>query len=171
MNPLKFYTITGAIFVLVLGTLSHFFFQWSNNNIIVGLFSAVNESTWEHMKLIFFPMLLYSVFAIPKLKDNYPCITSAFLSGTLTGTFLIPVIFYTYTGILGYHLLVLDILTFVLSLIAAFYLVFHLSVSCRMNSCVHFLYILVYFMIISFAVFSFFPPNIGLFADPAYPVK
>ena len=171
MNPLKFYTITGAIFVLVLGTLSHFFFQWSNNNIIVGLFSAVNESTWEHMKLIFFPMLLYSVFAIPRLKGNYPCITSAFLSGTLVGTFLIPVIFYTYTGILGYHLFILDILTFVLSVMAAFYLVFQLSVSCSMNRFLPFLYFLVYFMILSFAVFSFFPPNIGLFADPASPVK
>ena len=171
MNPLKLYTITGAIFVLVLGTLSHFFFQWSNDNLIVGLFSAVNESTWEHMKLIFYPMLLYSVFAIPRLKGNYPCITSAFLSGTLTGTFLIPVIFYTYTGILGYHLFILDILTFVLSVMAAFYLVFQLSVSCSMNRFLPFLYFLVYFMILSFAVFSFFLPNIGLFADPASPVK
>ena len=171
MNPLKLYTITGAIFVLVLGTLSHFFFQWSNDNLIVGLFSAVNESTWEHMKLIFYPMLLYSVFAIPRLKGNYPCITSAFLSGTLTGTFLIPVIFYTYTGILGYHLFILDILTFVLSVMAAFYLVFQLSVSCSMNRFLPFLYFLVYFMILSFAVFSFFPPNIGLFADPALSVK
>ena len=171
MNPLKIYTITGAISVFVLGTLSHFFFQWSNDNLIVGLFSAVNESTWEHMKLIFFPMLLYSVFAIPRLKGNYPCITSAFLSGTLVGTFLIPVIFYTYTGILGYHLFILDILTFVLSVMAAFYLVFQLSVSCSMNRFLPFLYFLVYFMILSFAVFSYFPPNIGLFADPASPVK
>ncbi len=171
MNPLKIYTITGAISVFVLGTLSHFFFQWSNDNLIVGLFSAVNESTWEHMKLIFFPMLLYSVFAIPRLKGNYPCITSAFLSGTLAGTFLIPVIFYTYTGILGYPLLILDILTFVLSVMAAFYLVFQLSVSCCMNRFLPFLYFLVYFMILSFAVFSFFPPNIGLFADPALSVK
>ena len=131
MNPLKIYTITGAISVFVLGTLSHFFFQWSNDNLIVGLFSAVNESTWEHMKLIF----------------------------------------YTYTGILGYHLFILDILTFVLSVMAAFYLVFQLSVSCSMNRFLPFLYFLVYFMILSFAVFSFFPPNIGLFADPASPVK
>ena len=171
MKQLKSYILTGTVFVLILGSLSHFFYEWSGSNFIVGLLSPVNESTWEHIKLLYFPMLLYSVFAIPRLKGNYPCITSAFLSGTLVGTFLIPVIFYTYTGILGYHLFILDILTFVLSVMAAFYLVFQLSVSCSMNRFLPFLYFLVYFMILSFAVFSFFPPNIGLFADPASPVK
>ena len=165
------YTIAGILFTAIAGTLLHFAYEYSMENPLVAMFAPVNESTWEHMKLIFFPMLLYSVFAIPRLKGNYPCITSAFLSGTLVGTFSIPVIFYTYTGILGYHLFILDILTFVLSVMAAFYLVFQLSVSCSMNRFLPFLYFLVYFMILSFAVFSFFPPNIGLFADPASPVK
>ena len=89
MNQLKRYTIIGTVFVIFLGTISHFFYDWSNNNFIVGLFAPVNESTWEHMKLIFFPMLLFSLFAIPKLKENHPCITSSLFSGILVGTALI----------------------------------------------------------------------------------
>ena len=71
MKELKSYTIAGIFFVLILGCLSHFFYEWSSNNFIVGLFAPVSESTWEHMKLIFFPMLLYSLVAIPNLKDRY----------------------------------------------------------------------------------------------------
>ena len=38
------------IFISVLGVLLHFTYEWSGDNAVVGLFSAVNESTWEHLK-------------------------------------------------------------------------------------------------------------------------
>ena len=56
---LNFQTYFGIGFVLVLGTFSHFFFDWSGENRLVGIFAAVNESTWEHLKLLFFPALLF----------------------------------------------------------------------------------------------------------------
>ena len=56
------YTIAGIVFTSILGTLAHFIYEWSNENFLVGLFTPVSESTWEHMKLLFFPMLLYGVF-------------------------------------------------------------------------------------------------------------
>ena len=97
MKQLKSYILTGTVFVLILGSLSHFFYEWSGSNFIVGLLSPVNESTWEHIKLLYFPMLLYSLIAIPTQKSDYPCITSAFAAGILIGVLLIPVLFYTYT--------------------------------------------------------------------------
>ena len=54
MNTLNKYMILGTIFVSVLGSLAHFFYDWTNNNAFVGLLTPINESTWEHMKLIFF---------------------------------------------------------------------------------------------------------------------
>ena len=120
MNQLKLYTATGAAFVIILGTLAHFFYEWSHKSSIVGIFTPINESTWEHMKLLFFPMLLFSLIAITKLKDIYPCITSSLLSGILAGTALIPIIFYTYTGFLGYNLLFLEISAFIFAVISAF---------------------------------------------------
>ena len=52
-------TIIGVIFVSAAGTLLHFVYSWTGNNSIIGLFAPVNESTWEHMKLLYFPMLLF----------------------------------------------------------------------------------------------------------------
>ena len=49
------------LFSLVLGTLLHFTYEWSGENLFVGSFSAVNESVWEHLKLVFFPMLITTI--------------------------------------------------------------------------------------------------------------
>lgn len=45
MSQLKRYMIIGTIFVIILGTLSHFFYEWTNNNYIVGFLTPINEST------------------------------------------------------------------------------------------------------------------------------
>lgn len=166
MKQLKSYTIIGIIFTIILGSLSHFFYGWSNNNFFVGLFTPINESTWEHMKLLFFPMLLYSLIMIPKLKENYPCIDSAYWVGILIGTLLIPAIFYTYTGVLGYHIMILDIGIFVLSVIIAFYSIYKLSLNCKTQNYILLLFTLVCILAICFIVFTYCPPGIPLFAEP-----
>lgn len=167
MNRLKKYTLAGIFFVVILGTLSHFTYEWSGNNRIVALFCPVNESTWEHMKLCFFPMLLYALFMNRQLQEEYPCITSALLSGVIYGTFLIPVIFYTYTGILGYNLLFLDLATYLISVLLAFRAVYRLSLSCRAATFTAFLKVLTALLFLGFWIFTFFPPAIGLFVPPS----
>lgn len=57
------FIIIGVLVTSVLGTLFHFTYDWSGQNFLVGLFTPVSESTWEHMKLLFFPMLLYGILA------------------------------------------------------------------------------------------------------------
>ena len=116
--------LSGILFTSILGTLSHFLYEWSGGNLYVGFFAPVNESVWEHMKLIFFPMLFYSLILFVKLKTEYPCIISSVCFGILTGTFLIPVLFYAYTCLLGKNVFLLDLATFVLSAAAAFFCVF-----------------------------------------------
>ena len=64
MKNLKLDMIIGIIFVSAIGTLWHFVYEWSGQNFIVGFFFPVNESTWEHMKMLFFPMLLYSLYML-----------------------------------------------------------------------------------------------------------
>ena len=70
ISLLKF-EIISTIFIMILGTILHFTYSWSNNNPIIGTFSAVNESTWEHLKLIFFPMLLSTIFGTFYYKNTY----------------------------------------------------------------------------------------------------
>ena len=52
------FQILSTVFTIILGTILHYTYKWSNKNPLVGTFSAVNESTWEHLKLLYFPMLL-----------------------------------------------------------------------------------------------------------------
>jgi hypothetical protein len=166
MNKLKCYTAAGAVFVMITGTLSHFIYEWSGKNFILGFFFPVNESTWEHMKLCFFPMLVYALFMNRRLKADYPCVTSALCCGILTGTGLIPVIFYTYSGILGRNFLPLDIASFLLSVLLGFSAVYRLTLSCKAASRIFWAGITVLFLSVCFLVFTVFPPDIGLFKDP-----
>lgn len=96
MKRLKLYLILGFLFTAVLGTIWHFLYDWTGRGAIAALFFPVNESTWEHMKLIFFPMLLCTFFLAARFKEEYPCLPGALQAGNLLGTLSIPVTFYTY---------------------------------------------------------------------------
>lgn len=167
MKNLKRYTIIGIIFVIITGTLAHFLYVWTGNNHIVGLFTPINESIWEHMKLLFFPMLLYSFFMILKFRPVYPCITSALCFGMITGTFLIPLFYYAYTSILGRNIFILDISTFILSVIIAFWLSYRLTLSCQLKFCTSLLCIMVCILFVCFLIFTYHPPDIAVFQAPA----
>ena len=107
-----------VLFQIVLGALLHFTYAWSGQNWFVGLFSAVNESVWEHMKLIFTPSLIIMLvgswcFWKKGLRKNL-----IFAQGIalLVGILFLIAFFYTYTGAFGIReILALDILSFVLS--------------------------------------------------------
>ena len=100
-KPFVFWQIIGFVFVSVAGTLLHFLYDWTGKSVLAGLFSAVNESIWEHMKLLYVPMVIFAVFESLFLKErveNFWCIK---LFGILSGLAGIPIMYYTYTGILG----------------------------------------------------------------------
>lgn len=166
MRHLKRYTIGGIIFVLITGTLAHFLYDWTENNHLVGLFTPINESIWEHMKLLFFPMLLYSLIMILKFHRKYPCITSALCFGILLGAFLIPLFYYIYTSVLGKNVFILDISTFVLSIVIAFWLSYKLTLSCRLESYTPLLSIMICMLFVCFLVFTYHPPKTAIFQDP-----
>ena len=52
MRTLKTNLIVGFIFVSILGTLWHFVYEWSGDFRLLGFIAPINESTFEHMKLI-----------------------------------------------------------------------------------------------------------------------
>lgn len=166
MKHLKRYTIIGIIFVLITGTLAHFLYDWTGNNYIVGFFTPINESIWEHMKLLFFPMLIYSLFLILKSGKIYPCITSSLCFGIIMGTILIPILYYAYTSILGKNFFVLDISTFILSIIIAFWLSYKFTLSCKLEPYTLLLCFLVGILFFCFILFTYNPPETRIFEDP-----
>lgn len=167
MKHLKRCMIIGIIFVLSAGTLSHFLFEWSDCNFVVGLFTPVNESVWEHMKLLFFPMLAYTPIPVCRFRRQYPCILSAMYFGLLSGTLLIPLLYYAYTGIIGKNIFVLDIGIFLLSIVTAFWLACRLTLSRRLKSYTVLLCILTGLLVVCFIAFTYRAPELTLFIDPS----
>ena len=53
--------IIGIIIISLVGTLSHFLYDLTNHNKLIGIFAAVNESTWEHIKIALTPTLLWGL--------------------------------------------------------------------------------------------------------------
>ena len=112
--------VAGLLFVLVLGNLLHFVYDWTGGNDVAAAFAATNESTWEHMKLLAVPWIVWSLMewlALRKGQDNVPAARAA---GLLLGLALIPVVFYTYRGILGQNIDWVNILIFQLAVLLAF---------------------------------------------------
>lgn len=87
----------GMITISLVGTLLHFMYEVSGHNKFVAIFAAVNESTWEHIKICMTPTILWSLY------DGYIYGTNAnyFIAKSLSLLmiiFLIPFLFYTYTS-------------------------------------------------------------------------
>ncbi len=82
------------------GTLLHFLYEWLGKAAWIAPISGINESTWEHMKLLFWPMFIYAVIQSFFFRDrnDFWCVK---LRGILLGLLLIPVLFYTYNGVIG----------------------------------------------------------------------
>ena len=98
---LNIWQILGFAFTAIMGVLLHFLYEWTGGSNFVAPFSAVNESIWEHMKLLFFPMFIFACIEkwyIGKDYKNFWCVK---LLGIMLGIILIPVLYYTLNGIFG----------------------------------------------------------------------
>lgn len=166
MHSSKRVMILAAIVVFVLGTLAHFVYDWSGQNSFIGLFTPVSESTWEHMKLPFFPMLIVGTAVWLYLRKDFPCIGFSLLAGLLASTALIPVLFYTYQGILGFTVMAVDIAIFYISVIVAFFIAYKNACQCPSKNKKVLLVLITVLTAFAFFWFTYHPPALGIFANP-----
>ncbi len=166
-KKLYIYTLAGFVFVSVLGSLAHFFYEWSGYNTAVGLFTAVNESTWEHLKLLYFPYLIWTVFEYIMLDKKEGILPSKCI-GVNAGMLSIVIFFYTYTGILGKSIDFLNILSFFIGNAAAFASDYFLIKRKKLGSVIYDTIAVAVFIGIGavFVLFTAAPPQIALFKDP-----
>ncbi len=165
-NPCALFGVFGFIFTGLAGTLLHFLPNIAENNFIY-LFAPTNESIWEHLKLLFYPYLLFMIaewFAYGRESKGF---LGAKLRGVLLGEAAIVGIYYLYSGILGENLAWVDISLFFLGTAIAYILPYLMikrgksrDFSTRGAA------LLFVLQIILFSVFTFIPPEIGLFIDP-----
>ena len=156
-----------ALFTAVLGTLLHFTYDWSGQLKLVGAFSAVNESVWEHTKLVFVPMFLEFFYHVRALGSTWPNLPAARAAGSLTAIAVIIAGFYTYTGICGTHALWADILLFLAAVVWGFFVEFRLLHRGRLSVLWAQILglLLLWGLAFLFVWWTFYPPGLPLFYD------
>ena len=165
---LFFWSLAGFAFTAALGTLLHFAYDWSGGSVLVATFAAANESTWEHMKILFFPIFLFSVAQISVVGKNYPNFPAVRAVSAVVGISLIPILFYTYSGVLGYNIAKVNIAIFYVAALTAFQLDRQLLRRGRLNEPwmqVAGLAVL-WALAFCFVWCTFHPPELGLWRDP-----
>lgn len=155
--------LIGFIFTVVIGSLMHFVYDWTGENSVVGMIAPVNESTWEHLKLLFYPSALFSVAACLLMKTEKNYITVKAFS-ILAGMLSIVVVFYTYTGIIGQNFLWADILTFIIGAAVVYYTSEKKLKDLKLGNLTGIIVLLG--MVLLFILFTINPLSIGLFEDP-----
>jgi hypothetical protein len=133
----------------------------------VGALSAVNESTWEHLKLAVMPAILWLLLEFFFFKIRSANFWPAKAAALWLTPVLIIVFFYSYAAILGHNLLVFDISIFVLAVI--FGQIASYKIMAAKSDFSRFKTTSLVLLIISptaFVIFTFFPPHNFLFLDP-----
>ena len=148
------------------GTILHYLYDWLGEAVWIAPISGVNESTWEHMKLLFWPMFIFAVIESFFFRDieNFWCVK---LKGTLLGLSLIPIMFYTYNGAIGRSPDWLNISIFFISAAIA-YIYETRQFKSGSEICKNPKRALVSLIGIAllFVIFTFKAPELGIFRDP-----
>lgn len=153
------------IFCILLGILLHFLYKFSKYNKTVAIFSATNESIWEHLKLSFFPIVMIGIIEYVILQGNVNNFWTSKLVASVVAILFTIISFYTYSGIIGKDYFVIDILIFIISIILAENISYKIMKFPNYNFEVYSIIILIATAII-FGIFTFYPPKIPLFQDP-----
>lgn len=152
---------TGIIFIFILGSVFHFLYELSGENIIVGLFCAINESVWEHTKLLLIPTVLwyFLYYNLNKTKLNKNSWFSGMIICLVVSIACMPLMYYFYKGAFGAEHIIIDIFIFLLSAAAGMY-----SANIFYKKKKTLPWALMLLLIISvYILFTFWQPNIPLF--------
>ena len=152
---------------MILGTLLHFTYQWSGENLFVASFSAVNESVWEHLKLVFYPMLIIAIIEYPFVKQSANNYIEAKTIGTFIAMSFIVVSFFTYTGMIGTDVAIINILIFIISIILGEWIAYRLMKRyCESTTLTKILAgIIIIFFMLCFILCTYYTPQVNLFRD------
>lgn len=165
-RSIGFWQLIGFVITSIGGTIMHFLYNWLSEAVWIAPFSAVNESTWEHIKLLFWPMFIFAIIQnfFFNNREDFWCVK---LRVILLGISLIPVIFYTYNGVIGKSPNWINIAIFFISVAIAYIYETHLFNTDKLLCQTPELALLGLCIIaLLFVVFTFNTPEIGIFKDP-----
>lgn len=160
------WTIGGGLAVTILGVTLHYVYPLSGGSPVVGLLAPVNESVWEHLKLGYTALILFSAFEYPRLRERVNNYFAARLLGVIALELTVLAIFYGYTLMTRRHVVWVDIMSYVAGVAVCQGMAWRLLRRKPLwaGSGVLAAVLLIALGVI-FAVFTFHPPHTGLFMD------
>jgi hypothetical protein len=165
-NPILKWELIGIVFIILAGGLLHFVFEWSGSWQPLAVIAAVNESTWEHLKLAFWPALIWfliGIFYIRKTSNNF---YFAKAIGILLMPISITVLFYAYTAFME-DMLAIDLTIFVVAVIIGQLVSYKLL---RIKPLPGWLngsgIVLLTLMTAVFSTLTYYAPELKIFRDP-----
>ena len=165
MAKLKKFEILSAVATIIVGSLFHFVFAWSGDWHPLALIVAVNESTWEHLKLAFWPAFIFATIAYSTFARKDPSFCLAQAVKLLLMPLLIIVIFYS-SKLLMVESLVVDILNFMVSVIIGHIVAYKIEAMKKLWELKTVSAIVIVLLLLVFSLFTYYPPKNFLFLDP-----
>lgn len=165
-DPCAIFSVFGFVFTSLLGTLLHFLPDVAEG-IAVWLIAPINESVWEHLKLIFYPYLIFMIAEFSAYGKETRGFLGAKIRGVLLGEGLIVTAHYLVSGVVGKDVAWVDITLFFIGTLVA-YLIPYLMIkrgkakefSTKKAAVIFILHIAL------FCIFTFMTPKLGIFLDP-----
>jgi len=166
-NKLLLWEIGSFIFIGLVGAALHFTFEFSNfENMVVAFFSAVNESTWEHLKMVFWPGVWFALIEYTYVRDR----ANNYLIARATSLFIMPLVitvgWYLYTPFTQKSIYKVDLFLFYLAVllgqVVSYKLLTRAPLSRKANN---FAVGSLIVMLVAFSTFTFYPPHIFLFEN------
>lgn len=158
--------VLGAVVIFFIGVFFHFLYKYGGKKRWMAIISPVNESIWEHLKLTFYPVLVYTIiefFIIKELPQNYLLAETLGIYVTLLSTLVIEIV---YPSVVKKNIFVLDLVVFFLAItVGQLFSYFFMTRYSETNLPVSYSIAILGFQTGIFALFSFFPPRIPLFRD------
>lgn len=158
--------IIGCLFVWIMGTLFHFVYDWTNQNQLVGLFTPINESVWEHLKLLFFPYIFYIIFQYFYVGKQYSSYFTAKLLGILCGMVFVVIGFYLTLAIVGKPVTWIDVMLFFVGVLVSYLVSYQFMIRNDMSDAVEVIsFISILTIMILFWGFTYNPPDFSIFQE------
>ena len=163
---LSHWQFAGFVFTGIAGVILHFLYDWTGGSAFVAPFSAVNESIWEHMKILFFPLFIFAFienYCIGKDYNNFWCVK---LLGTCVAIAAVPILYYTLNGAFGPMPDWVNVAIYYISAALCYILEVWLFNKNKMPCNAPKARVLLWVIAFVFVFFTFFPPIFPLFKDP-----
>ncbi len=157
--------VGGFLFIGLVGAALHFTYELSDfSSNVVAYFSAVNESTWEHLKMVYFPGLVFALIEYTYVRGQVNNYLVAKTASLFVMPFVITAGWYAYAPAVGRSIFQVDLLLFYVATLIGQVVSYKLLTRAPLAPRYHQYAIGVFVtLFVAFSTLTFYAPRIFLF--------